>query len=203
LKGSIRKGHEMSLQLIDWDNPQKKTLSRRTRTVYPVICTNPDCEHVRYLQKSDALRAEANGEEAQCYMCQRRAAGKKGAAVLIKTYGVNFLVKIMQKYRLENPSSWELSIEHQLKEQGLHYEREIIVEMSDNKYAIFDFKIEFFRTLYIEVDGWHHNRPEMIARDALKDAWVQEQGDILVRIADLAQTVEMISVGVEQARRMK
>lgn len=194
----------MAVQIVVWSNPTFKELGNRRRKVYPVTCTG--CKHTRYLQASDARKAESKGKDAMCGKCQLDAARKSAVETLIERYGIDFLVNIVQKYRLKNPSSWELKIAGILTRLNLEYEREIIVQVSENTKGIIDFKVtgyQFTQDLYIEVDGWQHdNRPEIAIRDEAKNKWALDNGLILIRVKNLDTAEATIKKGIELAKHV-
>lgn len=83
-------GHQIPLPfgIVMWAAGQvcrrpTSTRPRRAEVYYPVTC--PSCGAVRSLRGCDARKAERNG--GQCAHCQRRAAGRKGAAMLAALSG--------------------------------------------------------------------------------------------------------------------
>lgn len=140
------------------------TRPRRAEVYYPVTC--PSCGAVRSLRGCDARKAEKTG--GQCAHCQRRAAGRKGAARLAEVYGPDRLLEVIKARQLTAPSAPEKTVMAWLDAARLTYERQALIVLPEGRYLI-DFKLPG-ETL-IEVRGYWHKK-ERAGRDyALAAAW--------------------------------
>ena len=57
--------------------------------------------------------------------------------------------------------------------------------------------------LIVEVDGSHHDRPEQMAHDARRDAWLRSEGYTVVRYdaAAVWRDIDSVVVGIEEIIR--
>lgn len=139
---------------------------------FPVRCGNPECNHVRWLTRSDAERAEA--EQRVCRKCQASAAGRKGYAATVALYGVDFALNAVRQKQLDCPSRYEIIVDSWLKELAAPYESQIVFSATDPENVLHNFVIDFVVQLpasdiAVEVNGYHHKKLR-----AERDYWLAQ-----------------------------
>lgn len=153
-------------KLVNWDGgkllpaPRQKRPDRR-ETFFPVKCANSDCENVRWLTRSAAERAEAEGRV--CRRCQTVEAGKLGFAATSALYGQDFALRAVQQHQIEQPSSYESIVDSWLSDLGADYDTQVIFTAMDvggvTHHFILDFQVRTASgSLAVEVNGYHHKR---------------------------------------------
>lgn len=132
---------------------------KRRETYVDVMCD--ECGQIRRVTMSTAKRA------ACCIECQRVS------AVLAMTSNALKRLRGIAKYQTEHPSSAEAQVKMWLDEMAIPYRQQVIF-IGDRRAYILDFVVgvnvpsmitaEMNYTL-IEVNGYHHIRPEIMKRD--------------------------------------
>ena len=172
--------HSMS-QLTDSDKRQsladfahgtllpspRRAAPHRRETFYPVACANPSCTNVRWLTRSNAMKAEA--EHRVCRKCQATQAGKRGFAATRARYGAGAALYWVQQAQIARPSRHEIIVDSWLSELAISYERQVPFSASDGSGMIHNFVIDFVvetpaGAIALEVNGYHHKK-HRTARD--------------------------------------
>ncbi|MCC7447113.1 MAG: hypothetical protein IT324_06840 [Anaerolineae bacterium] len=171
-------------QLIDLDKPKllvdfahgtllpspRSAEPHRRETFYPVACANPLCTNVRWLTRSNAIKAEA--EQRVCRKCQAVQAGKRGFAATRAKYGAGTALYWVQQAQIARPSRHEITVDSWLSELGASYQRQVPFTASDGSGVIHNFVIDFVvetptRAIALEVNGYHHKKHR-----AARDYWL-------------------------------
>lgn len=104
------------------------------------------------------------------------AAGKKGFAATAGRYGRDFAGNFAAKYRLDHPTSLEVSVQETLTKMGHTAQREVKI----GKYYV-DFLVG---NVVVEADGayWHQDK----RRDHNRDRAIKRRGYLIVRLSEAA-----------------
>lgn len=127
----------------------------RKESHVPVLC--PQCGEERLLKLHDARNALA--EQRPCNYCKASNAGKLGARAVIRKYGKDGFMQIMQKAQLKNLPSSEKAVADMLDEalpNGFEYvQQEIWYENYIIDFAIYNGERV---VLLLEINGYWHRR---------------------------------------------
>ncbi|MEP7287894.1 MAG: hypothetical protein ABI947_19255 [Chloroflexota bacterium] len=179
------------------DRPHREDLC------FPVRCANPSCNHVRWLTRSDADKAEA--EQRVCKKCQTSEAGKKGYAATATLYGADFALKAVRQQQLEHPSRYERIVESWLAELALAHDLHVLTQVAFTAtdlgnvahHFLIDFVVETSSdALAVEVNGYHHKKLR-----AERDYWLTQlyPGDVyFIDTDDIDHTPQAIKDTLRQ-----
>jgi len=167
----------MGTTTVNWANYTEKVArknSARLEKFYEMTCGG--CGSTYELRKYDANKAVA--ENRVCKKCQLAARQAKGYAVCAQKYGDDFVVQLVIKQQLSNPSKPEQQIAAWLDQLGVGYQRQVVIDLGVTRYIV-DFLLSDGKAIEGAGGYWHARNKQQ------KDAMLAESMIVLFLNDDL------------------